>query len=76
MNKKRRSSLESAKVLLTSAANIVERVTDQENDCMDNTPENLQETERFEKMEQAASFLEEAMEHIESAIDCINEASA
>ena len=76
MNRKRRASLRSAKALLTSAANIVERISDQESDSMDNVPENLQDSDRYEKMEQVSMYLEEALEHIESAIDCIGEATS
>ena len=74
MNKKRRELLKSAKPFLTQAARIIEQAADQECDCLDNVPENLQDTERYEKMERAVENLEAALEHIENARDCISEA--
>lgn len=76
MNKKRRTLLESARLLLTQSANIIERASEQESDCLDNIPESLQDTDRYEKMEKAVENLEAALEHIESAKDCIDEAIA
>ena len=74
MNKKRRDILQSARPLLSQAARIIERVAEQEEDCLDNFPENLQSTDRYEKMEKAIENLEAALEHIENAQDCISEA--
>lgn len=76
MNKKRRTLLASAKAMLQSAANIIERASEQESECMDNLPESLQDSERYVKMENAANSLDEALEHIEQAIDNINDAVA
>lgn len=76
MNKKRRELLKSAKPFLTKAASIIEMAAEQESDCMDNVPESLQDTERYEKMESAVENLEAALEHIENASDCIDEAIA
>lgn len=74
MNKKRRALLESATEYLSRAANIIEMASEQESDCLDNMPENLQGSERYEKMESVISFLEDALEHTENAKDCISEA--
>lgn len=41
---------------------------------MDNMPESLQDTDRYEKMEKAVENLETALEHIESAQECISDA--
>lgn len=76
MNKKRRELLKSAMPFLVQAASIIERASEQENDCLDNMPENLQDTERYEKIEKAAENLEAALEHIENAQECIAEAIA
>jgi len=72
---KRRGRLRDALKMLTNAAAIVETVCDKEQDCVDNYPENLQSTERFEHMEAAVDSLNDALEkiddakgHIESAI--------
>lgn len=74
LNNKRRALLESAKEYLSKAANIIEMASEQESDCMDNLPESLQGSERYEKMESAIGYLEEALEHTENAKDCITEA--
>lgn len=75
MDDKRRGRLRDALRILSNAASIVETVCDKEQDCMDNYPENLQSTERFERMETAVDSLNDALEkiddakgHIESAI--------
>lgn len=74
MNKKRRELLNSARPFLSQAASIIERAAEQESDCLDNMPESLQDTDRYDKMEKAVENLEAALEHIESAQDCIAEA--
>lgn len=76
MNKKRRELLKSARPFLTQAASIIERAAEQESDCLDNMPENLQDTDRYEKMEKAVENLEAALEHIENAQNCLSEAIA
>lgn len=75
MDTKRRNRLRDALKMLASVAAIVEAVCDKEEDCMDNYPENLQDTECFEHMESAVDNLNDALEkigdakeHIESAI--------
>ncbi len=61
--------------LLTKAETIIDAVGDAEQDCLDNCPENLQGSERYERMESAVDqlndaleSLDEAKEHIQSAI--------
>ena len=75
MDTKRRNRLRDALKMLAYVSAIVESVCDKEEDCMDNYPENLQSTERFENMEAAVDNLNDALEklddakgHIESAI--------
>ncbi|MBQ7981228.1 MAG: hypothetical protein IJ305_06450 [Oscillospiraceae bacterium] len=68
--------LKSARPFLSQAASIIERAAEQESDCLDNMPENLQDTDRYEKMEKAVENLEAALEHIENAQDCLSEAIA
>ena len=68
MNEKRRGRLRDALKMLSSAASIVETVCDSEQDCMDNYPENLQGTEKFERMEDALEKIDDAKGHIQSAL--------
>jgi len=57
--------------MLSDVASIVEVICDKEEDCIDNYPENLQGTERYEKMEDAVDNLNEALEKIGEAEECI-----
>ena len=75
MNKNRRKLLDSAREYLSKAAKIIEIASEQESDCLDNLPESLYGSERYEKMESAIEFLEEALEHAENARDCVAEAA-
>lgn len=61
--------------MLESAGLLICRAAEEEQDCLDNLPENLQSSERYEKMEEAVSLLEGAAEEIESASDRIRDAA-
>lgn len=67
MDTKRRNRLRDALKMLANVAAIVESVCDKEEDCMDNYPENLQNTERFENMEAAVDNLNDALEKLDDA---------
>lgn len=75
MNDKRRARLRDALKALNDAHAIVDTVCDQEQDCMDNYPENLQDTEKYERMEDAVDNLDEAMEKIDEAAERIRSAA-
>ena len=70
MDDRRRGQLRDALNMLSNAASVVERVCDKEQDCVDNYPENLQSTERFEKdsLNDALEKIDDAKSHIQSAI--------
>lgn len=74
MNDKRRKRLREAVKMLDHAWSIVELAQEEEEDGMDNMPENLQSSERYEKMEEAADALSDAMEKIGEAIEQIRAA--
>ena len=59
--------------LLGRAASIIDMVCDQENDAMDNYPDNLQGTDRYESMEDAVDNLNEASDKIEEAREYIEQ---
>lgn len=61
--------------MLESAGLLICWAAEEEQDCLDNLPENLQGSERYEKMEEAVSLLESAAEEIESASDRIRDAA-
>lgn len=65
-----------ASALLGTASGLVSTALEQEEDALDNMPENLQGSERYEKIEVAVDLLNDASECIDSAIEKINEASS
>lgn len=75
MNKARRELLRLAINSLNNAESYISTALDQEQDCLDNMPENLEGSERYEKMQNAADCLEEAIESIESARENIETAA-
>ena len=72
MNEKRRVQLRNALTMMSSAASIIDAVCDKEQDCLDNYPENLQGTERFERMEDAVESLSGALEKIDEAKEFVS----
>lgn len=75
MNDNRRKNLKRALSMLESANQIISQAAEQEQDSLDNLPESLQSSERYEKMEDAVSLLESAIEDIDSASDKIRDAT-
>ncbi len=74
MNEKKRNKLRSAVTMLSNAMTVVDNVHDDESDCVESCPENLQNSERYESMVNAVDVLEEAMGSIDEAIDQLKEA--
>lgn len=74
MNHKRREILKHAKEHLCTATVMISRALDEEEDCHDNVPENLADSDRYEKMEHAIDAMSDSVELIDEAIDRINEA--
>lgn len=75
MNNTKREKLKKVCELLNQASNIVSEVLDDEQDCLDNMPENLQYSDRYERMEAAISNLEDGLSSIESAENYIIDAA-
>lgn len=74
MNNVRRKKLKDAVDLLNRASEIVSNARSQEEDCLDNMPENLQMSDRCERMENAVDCLDDAETSIDDAISKIEEA--
>lgn len=74
MNNARRKKLTSVSGLLDKAIDIITTAAEEEQDALDNLPESFQDTERYEKMENAVGLLESAIEQIESAKEDIESA--
>lgn len=75
MNNQKREKLKLARGFLSKASDIVSSVLDDEQDCLDNMPENLQYSDRYERMEAAISKLEDGLNSIEAAEECLEEAA-
>lgn len=75
MNDVRRVKLDKAVSLLETAFSIVDCALDEERSCLYNMPENLEYSERYEKMENAVDKLDDAAQGIQDVIDLLNEAA-
>ena len=72
MNAQRRKALEKVSGMISDARCLLEEIQQEEQDAFDGMPENLQCSERGEKIEENASLLEEivySLEEHESTID-------
>lgn len=74
LNNKRRTRLRGIEEDLGMALNLLNSIYDEEQDCMDNVPENLQDSERYSDMEACVEALSEAVYNLEEAMDSIKEA--
>lgn len=75
MNNQKREKLKLARSYLSKASDIISNVLDDEQDCLDNMPDNLQYSDRYERMEAAVSKLEDGLNNIEAAEECLEEAA-
>jgi len=75
MNNDRRKSLRTAISYLDMAFSLVDDARSEEQDCLYNMPENLEYSERYEKMENAVDKLDDAAQGIQDVIDLLNEAA-
>lgn len=66
LNQKRKSNI--IEVLNNASAQLM-YIKDDEEEAMENTPESLQGTERYERMEGAIDFLSETIEMIDQCIE-------
>ena len=76
MNGRRREKLRRASEYLVSARQLIEKAQDEEQDTLDNLPENLSESDRAAKMENAVDSLEDASSGIDDVMDSVREAMA
>ena len=76
MNRDKRKRLDVAISLLNQARDIVEDVSNEEQEGFDNLTEGLQASERGQQMEEAVSNLNDVIDNIDTAISYIEEAQA
>ena len=69
MNKTRRAQVSEAMTHIENAKGILESVRDCESDAMENLPESLQESEMYERMEEAVEAVESAMDYLDMAFE-------
>jgi len=72
MNARRRKRLADVARALSGEANELEDIVSEEQDCLDNMPENLQETDLYAEREDALDNLRDALEDLNSAIGTIS----
>ena len=76
MNKPRRKALEKIAETLNELYEELESLRDEEQDYMDNMPENLQGSERYEAAENAVGYMDDALDRLGDTISSIEEATA
>lgn len=71
MNSARRDKLRVAADMLEACYRLVDQVHDEETDCMDNIPENLQSSEMYMRIEDNVDNLGDALDILESAMSVL-----
>ena len=74
MNKERRKSLREIQSKLESLGQDLEALKDEEEEYRDTMPENLQESERYQRADEVCDLLQEALENLDNAYQQIEEA--
>jgi len=73
MNAKRRKAIDKIVSKLEELQADLEWVREEEQDAYDNTPESLQESDRYAESEEAISAMEDADGSIQEAIDYLSD---
>lgn len=76
MNKNDRKELQLLISKLEDLRSDIENIRDQEQDKNDNTPENLQGSEKYEQREECIGYLEDASQGVDDIIDNLTFAMA
>lgn len=76
MNAPRRKNLQKVIDMLEALKSDVETARDEEKEYRDNIPENMQESDRYYKSDEACDNLNYAMDNFDELIDFITEAMA
>lgn len=74
MNAQRRKEIAKAIALIEDAIAILDSVAEEEREAYDNLPENLQYSERGERMEECAEAIESVSCELSEQIDNLNDA--
>ena len=73
MNARRRKQIEKLIPLLEDIQSDIEMIKDGEQEALDNTPESLQESERYQISEEAVDNLDCAWDSVQEVIDYLQE---
>ena len=73
MNRLRRKAINRANELVNEAYDLIDIATEEEEDALTNTPENILGSAKIEKMEEYVDRLTEAREQLEIAKEAINQ---
>lgn len=73
MNDKRRAKLRIALDLIRRAEAVIDTVIDEEQQCLDNLPENLEGGDRWNKMEDAIDAMDDIRNALGEACKCIDD---
>ena len=73
MNAKRRKEIEKIVDKLMELQSDLQWIHDEEEEAYENTPESLQETDRYAESEEAVYKMEDADSSIQDAIDYLND---
>lgn len=74
MNNARRKKLSSISKTLAEVRDLVDGLMNEEQECLDNMPENLMDSERYIMGEEAVDNMDDAIISIEDAIESIDAA--
>ena len=72
MNKNRRERAKYYRGVLREAKDGIEMLREEEDECRDNMPENLCESERYQHSEECSEAMDSAIASIEEAIEYID----
>ena len=75
MNAKRRKKLVTAQDILEAVKERLEELLEEEEEARDNLPENLLNSERYERAEAACDNITDAIDSLEEAMSYIEEAA-
>lgn len=73
MNKERRTQIKKLTNELEDVKTKLKYILRKEEGILDNTPENLQGTDRYSESENAIDVLDDVIDDLESAIESLNE---
>ena len=73
MNKERRTQIKKLTNELEDVKTKLKYILRKEEGILDNTPENLQGTDRYSESENAIDVLDDVVDDLESAIESLNE---